>query len=326
MAFIHEMADVQSSSIGSGTRIWQCVVILPGAKIGCDVNICSHCLIENDVIIGDRVTVKSGVQLYDGLNIGDDVFIGPNVTFTNDKFPRSKIYPTKFLETRIEHGASIGGGAVILPGLVIGTGAMIGAGAVVTKSVPPYAIITGNPARIVGYVENNSNTQLSIASNILQSAFPSNQTVTKLNVGKVTVHHLKMVPDMRGNLSAGEFSKDIPFEPKRYFLVYDVPSEKTRGEHAHRTCHQFLICVKGSCSVVVDDGISRTEVKLDSPDLGIYLPPMTWGIQYKYSPDAILLVFTSEYYDASDYIRNYQEFTTLVQQQSNKLVLNEKIS
>src|SRR5665647_3701659 len=137
-ADIHITADVKSNLIGDRTRIWQYVVVLPDAKIGSDVNICSHCLIENDVVIGDRVTIKSGVQLWDGLRIGNDVFVGPNVTFTNDKFPRSKIYPETFLGTRIDSGASIGGGAVILPGVVVGMGAMVGAGAVVTKSVPPY--------------------------------------------------------------------------------------------------------------------------------------------------------------------------------------------
>ncbi len=310
MSEIHTTADVKAHSIGDRTRIWQYVVVLSGARIGDDVNICSHCFIENDVVIGDRVTVKSGVQIWDGLRIQDDVFIGSNVTFTNDKFPRSKIYPTKFLETRIENGASIGGGAVILPGVIIGVGAMVGAGAVVTKSVPPYAIVIGNPARIVGYVENNSSGGVADSS-ILQSTFPNEESIIRIGVGNATLHRFKLVNDMRGDLSVGEFSREIPFDPKRYFLVFNVPSEKTRGEHAHRKCHQFLICVKGSCSVVVDDGTSRREIKLDSPDKGIHLPPMTWGIQYKYSSDALLLVFTSEYYDASDYIRNYQEFVSL---------------
>jgi UDP-2-acetamido-3-amino-2,3-dideoxy-glucuronate N-acetyltransferase len=150
---IHPSSDVQTAAIGEGTTIWQYVVVLPGARIGRAVNICSHCFIENDVVIGDRVTVKSGVQLWDGMRIEDDVFVGPNVTFTNDKFPRSKVYPETFSQTVIHRGASIGGGAVILPGISVGTGAMVGAGAVVTKSVPPYAIVTGNPARISGYVE-----------------------------------------------------------------------------------------------------------------------------------------------------------------------------
>lgn len=146
---IHPSADVQSVDIGVGTRVWQYVVILPGARIGDDCNICSHCLIENDVVIGDRVTVKSGVQLWDGLRVGDDVFIGPNVTFTNDRHPRSGNREFEKLPTVLEEGCSIGAGAVILPGLRIGNAAMVGAGAVVTRDVPAGATVVGNPARIM---------------------------------------------------------------------------------------------------------------------------------------------------------------------------------
>jgi UDP-2-acetamido-3-amino-2,3-dideoxy-glucuronate N-acetyltransferase len=149
---IHPLADVQSSYIGTNTKIWQFVVILPDAKIGADCNICSHCLIENDVVVGDRVTVKSGVQLWDGIRLEDDVFIGPNVTFTNDPYPRSKHYPAVFPLTTVKAGASIGGGATILPGITIGRHAMVGAGAVVTKSLPEGAVVVGNPARIVKFV------------------------------------------------------------------------------------------------------------------------------------------------------------------------------
>lgn len=147
--FIHALADVQSANIGTGTRIWQFVVVLPGAKIGQACNICSHCLIENDVVIGDRVSIKSGVQLWDGLRVSDDVFIGPNVTFTNDKHPKSGNVNFKLLYTRIESGASIGGGATLLPGVLIGAGATVGAGAVVTNDVPPGATVVGNPARVI---------------------------------------------------------------------------------------------------------------------------------------------------------------------------------
>ena len=147
--FIHILADVQTSLLGSGTKIWQFVVVLPRAKIGNDCNICSHCFIENDVVIGDRVTVKCGVQLWDGLRIGNDVFIGPNVSFANDHFPRSKQTPETFLQTVISDGASIGAGATILPGVTIGCNAMIGAGAVVTRSVPANSVVTGNPAKVV---------------------------------------------------------------------------------------------------------------------------------------------------------------------------------
>ncbi len=302
---IHDSSDVKTTKIGAGTKIWQYVTVLPGAQIGSDVNICAHCFIEDDVIIGNRVTIKSGVYLWNGVQLEDDVFIGPNVTFTNDKFPRSKVYPKQFLSTKIEKGASVGGGAVLLPGIVIGQGAMVGAGAVVTKSVPPFAIVTGSPARITGYAESINDIE-SRPSRLQEHS--KNKKITLLGVGNAALHRLKLVQDMRGDLSVGEFPRDIPFEPKRYFLVFNVPSEKTRGEHAHRQCHQFLICIKGSCAVVVDDGETRCEVQLESPDIGIHLPPMTWGIQYKYSSDAVLLVFTSDYYDADDYIRNYAEF------------------
>ncbi len=147
--FVHRLADVATSKIGDGTKVWQFVVVLPGASVGSDCNICSHVFIENDVVMGDRVTVKNGVRLYDGLRIGNDVFIGPNVTFTNDKHPRSKQYPDRFLSTIIEDWVSIGAGAVILPGLTLGSRCMIGAGSVVTKDVAPGAVVRGNPAQPV---------------------------------------------------------------------------------------------------------------------------------------------------------------------------------
>lgn len=149
-AMIHSLADVQTSVIGSGSRIWQYVVVLAGAKIGSNCNVCSHCFIENDVIIGDRVTVKCGVQLWDGMRVGDDVFIGPNVTFTNDRLPRSGNAHFVLETTIIEEHVSIGAGAVLLPGLRVGRGAMIAAGSVVTNDVPAGALVMGNPARVVG--------------------------------------------------------------------------------------------------------------------------------------------------------------------------------
>jgi UDP-2-acetamido-3-amino-2,3-dideoxy-glucuronate N-acetyltransferase len=147
--FIHPSADVQSKQIGEGTRIWQFVVVLPGAVIGRDGNICSHCFIENQVVVGDRVTVKCGVQLWDGVTLEDDVFVGPNATFTNDLAPRSRNAAAQLLPTLVKKGASIGANATILPGLTIGEGAMVGAGAVVTKDVPSRTLVVGNPARVV---------------------------------------------------------------------------------------------------------------------------------------------------------------------------------
>lgn len=303
--YIHEKAEVQSATVGQGTQIWQFVVVLSGAEIGEYCNICSHCFIENDVVLGDRVTIKNGVYLWDGLRVGDDVFIGPNVSFTNDRFPRSRRPPENFLQTVIKKGASVGAGAIILPGLTIGEYAMIAAGAVVLKSVPDNAIVVGNPARIVGYVDAQK-THTAID----QAGGPTSSIIYS-RVDGVSLAEFPRITDMRGSLSVGEFEKSIPFPVKRYFLVFDVPSEETRGEHAHKECHQFLICVHGSCNVVADDGVNRQEFVLDRPNLGLHLPPMTWGIQYKYSSDAVLLVFASHYYESSDYIRNYAEFRRL---------------
>lgn len=148
MSFVHPLADVApGAEIGAETRVWQFVVILAGARIGARCNLCAHVFVEGDVIVGDDVTVKSGVQLWDGVRLGDGVFVGPNATFTNDRFPRSGARPDRFPRTLVEAGASIGGGAVILPGLTIGAGAMVGAGAVVTRDVAPGATVVGNPAR-----------------------------------------------------------------------------------------------------------------------------------------------------------------------------------
>lgn len=308
--FVHAQGLCESTDIGAGTRIWAFAHVLPGARIGRDCNICDHVFIENDVVVGDRVTIKCGVQLWDGLRVEDDVFIGPNATFTNDIFPRSKQYPQEFPRTTVSRGASIGANATLLPGITIGTNVMVGAGSVVTRSVPPNAIVVGNPAKIVGYVDAGGKAQPAPASTSASTAAAPGATQT--SVKGVTLHTMRTVPDMRGTLSAGEFERDLPFRPRRYFLVYDVPTAETRGEHAHRQCQQFLIAVKGSVRVVADDGAQRQEFLLDRSNKGLYLPPMVWGIQYNYSPDAVLLVFASDHYDADDYIRDYAEFKAIV--------------
>ncbi|MDH0748965.1 WxcM-like domain-containing protein [Pseudomonas sp. GD03842] len=305
--FVHSHALCESEKIGQDTRVWAFAHVLPGATLGRECNVCDNVFIENDVIIGDRVTLKCGVQVWDGITIEDDVFIGPNATFTNDIFPRSKVYPQTFARTIIRKGASLGANCTILPGLTIGTNAMIGAGAVVTRSIPPNAIVVGNPAKIIGYVDAKP------ASATVEAEKKSDQTgVIGTTVKGVTLHTMKEVADIRGSLSAGEFDRSIPFKTERYFLVYDVPTAETRGEHAHRECHQFLVAVKGSVHVVADDGVNREEFVLDKPNKGIHLPPMTWGIQYRYSQDAVLMVFASHYYDADDYVRNYDEFKSLI--------------
>jgi UDP-2-acetamido-3-amino-2,3-dideoxy-glucuronate N-acetyltransferase len=150
--FIHDKALVETDDIGPGTRIWAFAHVMTGAVIGADCNICDHTFVEGDVVVGDRVTLKSGVFLWDGLRVEDDVFIGPQATFTNDPFPRSR-RPFDGTVTRLAAGASIGAGAVILPGVTIGERAMVGAGAVVTRDVPADALVVGNPARVVRTVD-----------------------------------------------------------------------------------------------------------------------------------------------------------------------------
>lgn len=148
-AFVHPLADCQSKHLGADTKVWQFSVVLPGAVIGANCNVNSHCFIENDVVLGDNVTIKCGNYLWDGLTLEDNVFIGPNVTFANDRYPRSKQYPEAFVRTVVKAGASIGAAAVILPGVTIGEGAMVGAGALVAKDVPAHSVVRGDYARHV---------------------------------------------------------------------------------------------------------------------------------------------------------------------------------
>lgn len=145
---VHPLATVDcEAEIGPRTRVWQYSIVLSGARVGADCNLNAHTLVEGGAIIGDRVTLKCGVYVWDGITLEDDVFCGPNATFTNDRMPRSRQQPDNYMRTIVERGASIGAGAIILPGLRIGAGAMIGAGAVVTRDIPAGETWVGNPAK-----------------------------------------------------------------------------------------------------------------------------------------------------------------------------------
>jgi UDP-2-acetamido-3-amino-2,3-dideoxy-glucuronate N-acetyltransferase len=307
--FQHPNAIVESNQIGNGTRIWAFAHILPNALIGADCNICDHVFIENDVIVGDRVTVKCGVQLWDGVRIEDDVFVGPNATFTNDPFPRSQQHLLTYPQTIVRCGASIGANATILPGVTIGRKAMVGAGSVITHDVPANAIVAGNPARIIGY-EQTKFPQIEP-----QSLGKVDKDIEDLLVRGVKLINLPLVEDMRGNLSVAEIDSGLPFIPKRCFWIFDVPDQRVRGEHAHKEQYQFIVCMKGSMAIVVDDGHSRAEIQLDRPNRGILIPPMVWSVQYKYSTNVLQIVFASDKYDSSEYIRDYDEFLNLLGQE-----------
>lgn len=269
---IHPKALCDSGDVGVGSRIQAFAHVAAGAHIGCDCLVGVHALVGSGSVVGDGVVLEAGAQLGEDVRLEDGVFVGANAT--------------------------------ILPNLTVRSRARVAPGAVVTRPVPPNAIVTGNPAQIVGYVDAASHRE--------DAAGASQVAVRSTSVRGVNLHHMHYVEDMRGNLSVGELGRDVPFGVKRYFLVYDVPNAEVRGEHAHLRCHQFLVAVKGTLHVVADDGRRREEIVLDRPSLGLHLPPMTWGIQYRYSADAVLLVLASEHYDAADYIRDYDRFLALV--------------
>ncbi|RLT31699.1 MAG: isomerase [Chloroflexi bacterium] len=241
-------------------------------------------------------TILPGAYIEAGVTLGHRITVGAN----------SVVLAGEQTSTRIEDDVWIGANCTIYGDVVIGARARIDHGSVVTTSVPPKAVVMGNPAKIVGYVDTP------IYDHGIAQTRVSNTTSIASAVKGVALYTLKYVPDMRGALSVGEFHRDIPFAPKRYFLVLGVPTAETRGEHAHIACHQFLIAVTGSVAVVADDGTNRQEFILDRPHAGLYLPPLTWGIQYRYSSDAVLLVFASDYYEPDDYIRDYKQFVDYV--------------
>jgi len=294
--FQHPSALVETDRVGEGTRIAAFAHILPGASVGRDCRIASHTTIAAGVTLGDRVTIHSGVQLCGGMRVGDDVRIGPNATFAAGCGRAGA--------TTIRKGASIGANATILAGLTIAEDVVVEAGAVVTRDVPRNAIVAGNPACITGYAGVPS-----VEAPALDLPPAAGPTATR--VQGVVMYRLPLVHDLRGMLSFGEVGRPVPFEVKRYFLVFDVATEQVRGEHAHRTLHQFLVCVHGRCAIVADDGTNRQEFLLDSPQIGIHIPPMTWAVQYKYSADGVLMALASDIYDPADYIRDYAEFLAL---------------
>ncbi len=293
----HPSAVVDSQRLGAGTRVSAFCRVQATAVIGANCFLGEGALVEDGVCLGDRVTVHSGARLHAGLRVEDDVVIGCNAAFPNDSFtgaPNAR-------PTIVRRGALIGANATVLPGANIGQHAVVGAGAVVTRSVPPHAIVVGNPARILRY---NSSLQAG-SGGTAGSPMPCPEPSA---VAGVSLERVEVIKDVRGNLIAREIGRGLPFAPQRCFVVLDVPGKELRGAHAHRHCQQLLVCLRGSLSVVADDGTNLREFVLDRPELALYLPPMIWSIQYKYSSDAMLLVLASEPYAAEDYIRDYDEF------------------
>ncbi len=301
--FVHPQALCESTQIGKGTRIWAFAHVLPGAVIGRECNICDHVFIENDVRVGDRVTVKCGVQLWDGIELEDDVFVGPNATFTNDKYPRSKQYPKAFPRTIVRRGASIGANATILPGVTIGEKAMIAAGAIVTRDVPAFAQVRGLPAREHKTVNDARQPEpKQTASSPLPAA----------GVDGCRLIDLPRIGDPRGNLTFIEGGVHVPFEIARVYYLYDVPGGESRGGHAHRNLEQLIVAMSGSFDVVVDDGTRRKTFTLNRSYVGLYMPTLIWRELINFSSGAVCTVMASQRYDESDYFREYADFVAQV--------------
>lgn len=276
--------------------------VAAGSQIGVNCILADHVGIETDVRVGQDVSIGFGTYIASGAVIEDGVQVGTHVSVSTEHFNIGAV-PAPHARTTLRQNARIGAGAILLRGVTVGSNAIIEPGSVVSRDIPPNAVVGGNPATIRGYV-----TAMMLPS---QPAAADSRGLPAVSVAGVALYALPVIKDIRGTLSAGEFGRSLPFIPKRYFIVYEVTDHEVRGEHAHRELHQFLVCVKGSLAVVVDDGERREEILLDSPGIGVHIPPMVWATQYKYSRDAVLLVLASERYEAADYIRDYDDFQRL---------------
>jgi UDP-2-acetamido-3-amino-2,3-dideoxy-glucuronate N-acetyltransferase len=269
-------------------------------------------VVEDGAELGERTVVGAMAFLGSGVRLGDGCVVGAGALLTGEVVGEGEV---RFGERSVVVGAdgpvhlrrevTIGSGATIVGPLVVERQARIAAGAMVDRSVPALAIVAGNPAVIHGYTDAATRQEAAGAAAVLAAQEPPAES-------PVRVVRFPTVGDLRGDLTVGNFPDEVPFTPRRFFVVFNVPGQNARGAHAHHVCEQFLIAVRGSVSVVWDDGQSRGEVTLDHPSIGLYLPPMTWGIQYKHSADAVLMVFASHPYDASDYIRDYDDFLRVV--------------
>jgi UDP-2-acetamido-3-amino-2,3-dideoxy-glucuronate N-acetyltransferase len=278
-------------------------MIHPTAIVDTD-NLAEGCVVQEyaslgpEVTLGQDVRVGAGARLLGLVRVDRAVTIGPNVVLGNVGDSARGI--------SVGRSARIDANAIVHPGATIGRGAVVEAGSVVDDDVPAHAVVRGSPARIVGYVDSLPDPT---EPDVLD---PSDvDTATTTGVSGVVLYPVTTARDLRGSLAAIEFA-ELPFVPQRIFTVYGVPSESVRGAHAHRTCAQLLFCMFGEVSCVADDGTNRQEFRLSGPEAGLYLPPMVWGMQYRYTSDAVLVVMAQFPYDPDDYIRDYEEFLELV--------------
>ncbi|HEY2573640.1 MAG TPA: WxcM-like domain-containing protein [Verrucomicrobiaceae bacterium] len=279
---VHPSAICESRDLGEGTSVGAFARIAAGARVGRRCHIGSYVCIEGGMMVEDDVFIAAGVHFSTG-------FSQAQAGVTDNPII-------------LRRGCRIDANATIAAGVVVGEQAVVTVGSVVTASVQPFAVVSGNPARVTGFANTEEAAVTPSKLDVRQVS------VIDSKVRGVRAYELPFIPDPRGNLTVGEFGKDLPFIPQRYFVTFNVPSFHLRGEHAHKLCQQFLICVRGSCAVVVDDGSNKEEFLLDRPTFGVYVPPLVWATEYKHSPDSTLMVFASHHYDPQDYIRDYGEF------------------
>lgn len=298
-AFVHDRALIDEGvSLGDGCRVGAFARVEQGAVVGSETTVGDHCLVARGATLGANVTVMAGARVLDSTRVEDGVVIGPNAVVGVSTHGAERPAIVRSL-------AQVLSNAVVDAGVTIGTGARVMPNAHVTQSVPATAIVAGAPAAIEGYVDAIAPGQAAIRVSRIE---PARHV---LPVNRAALLPVATVEDLRGRIAVTEFGDDLPFQPRRVFFVTNVPNRNVRGEHAHRTLEQFLICVSGESHVLVDDGSTRVEVILDAPSMGLHLPPMTWSVQYKHAPGTVMAVLASDRYDPADYIRDYDEFLAL---------------
>lgn len=266
-----------------------------------------------DLLRSEGAVLPDGFVHGSGCSVGPYAFIGPDCAFGDSVKIEARatvVAPEHSTNTAapgllVQAGASVGAGAVVCGARVIGRGARVEPGAVVTTDVPPNAVVAGNPAYVTGYVQPPAGGSRGRPVEMVHA--PSEMGTVALPSG-ASVTRFPEVADLRGKLTFAEVEGQLPFAVDRFFLVYGVPSQELRGEHAHRRCHQLIIAVAGAVSVLTDNGFEREEVRLNEPNVGVHIPPMVWGVQFRHTTDAVLMVLASDSYDDGDYIRDYDDF------------------
>lgn len=291
-SFVDPSARCEAAGLGEGSRVLAYARVGPGVAIGDNCEVGDYAMLVGEVVLEDDVKVHASAQVLGRVRLEQGASIGPGA-----------VVGTEAGEVVVHRFAAIGANATVLPGVAVGRRAVVESGSVVTESVPANAVVSGNPARIVSYLD--SGHEAGEPEIVAASAVAGG--IAETRVQGVTLHPLAHARDLRGSLTAAEFTT-LPFAPRRLFTVFDVPSESVRGAHAHRVCAQFLVCTVGEVSCLVDDGTAREEIRLGSPEVGLHIPPLIWGTQWRYTRDALLLVLASHPYDAADYIRDYEEF------------------